>query len=332
MSDIKTEVLVPETNEVNEKAKGGTELMMDRLYNTIDPELLKKFQIIPSRVRDLDQTKVRILYCHDLPQDPESEHLANGGWEKFHKIVFVSNWQMQQYVAYYNIPWDRCLVMQNAIIPIEDHEKSREKIVLGYWSTPHRGLEILYPVFEKLCEKYDNLELEVYSSFELYGWKNRDEPFLPLYEKLKANPKVRYSGAVNNQTIRDALPGIHILAYPSIWLETSCLVLMEAMSAKCLPIHPNIGALYETAANWTYMYQWNEDVNKHASIFYNILDQAISTYWNDDTQSRINSMKSYADIFYNWNYRKVQWEGLLRAMENEPPIIESKPVFHYKVV
>lgn len=322
---------LPETNEVNAMAKGGTELMMERLYQSVDPDLLAKFQIIPSRVRELDDTKIKILYCHDLPQDPESHHLANGGWGKFHKIVFVSNWQMQQYIAHYGIPWDHCLVLQNAIVPIPDHEKPKDKIVLGYWSTPHRGLEIVYPVFEKLCEKHDNIELEVFSSFELYGWKDRDTPFLPLYEKLKENPKVRYHGAVNNQTIRDALPDIHILAYPSIWLETSCLVLMEAMSAKCLPIHPNLGALYETAANWTYMYQWHEDANKHANIFYNILDQAILTYWDDEAQSRINSMKSYADIFYNWGYRKVQWEGLLRSLENENPKIEQKQVFHYKV-
>lgn len=329
---LKELVVEPETNEINNMAMGGTELMMNRLYKSIKPELLSKFQIIPSRVRDLEQSKVRILYCHDLPQDPESQHLANGGWGKFHKIVFVSNWQMQQYISYYDIPWERCLVLQNAIKPIPDHDKPTDKITLGYWSTPHRGLELLVPVFEKLCEKHDNIELEVFSSFKLYGWEQRDEPFQPLYEHMKQNPKIHYHGTVKNEDIRTAIRKIHILAYPSVWIESSCLVLMEAMSGKCLPIHPNLGALYETSANWSYMYQWHEDPNKHASVFYNILDQAIETYWENDLQSRISSMKSYTDIFYNWEYRAAQWEGLLKALENEPTKIEEKQMFHYKVV
>ena len=181
-----------EKNELSEKAMGGTELMMERIYSSLDPELLNKFQIIPSRVRELDENKVRILYCHDLPEDPESKHLENEGWRKFHRIVFVSNWQMQEYIRAYNIPWEHCVVMQNAITPIVNHEKKRDKIRLGYWSTPHRGLEILVPVFTKLAEKYENLELDVFSSFQLYGWKERDKQYEAVFDICKNHPKINY--------------------------------------------------------------------------------------------------------------------------------------------
>ena len=43
-----------EINELSKNAMGGTELMMSRLHKNVDKELLDKFQIIPSRVRDLD--------------------------------------------------------------------------------------------------------------------------------------------------------------------------------------------------------------------------------------------------------------------------------------
>ena len=92
-----------EVNELSKNAKGGTELMMERLHASVDKELLDQCQIIPSRVRDLDESKIRILWQHDLPGDPESEHLKNGGHSRFHKIVFVSNWQMQAYINHYNI-------------------------------------------------------------------------------------------------------------------------------------------------------------------------------------------------------------------------------------
>ena len=94
-----------ERNEVNKNAMGGTELMMKRLYDTLDPNLLDRFQIIGSRARELKEDKVRILWQHDLPDDPESAHLANGGWKRYHKLVFVSNWQMQRYIQMYDIPW-----------------------------------------------------------------------------------------------------------------------------------------------------------------------------------------------------------------------------------
>jgi hypothetical protein len=41
--------------------------------------------------------------------------------------------------------------------------KSKERIKLIYHTTPHRGLQILVPVFEKLCEWHDDIELDVFS-------------------------------------------------------------------------------------------------------------------------------------------------------------------------
>lgn len=320
-------------DELSANARGGTELMGERLESSIDPQLLSNFQIIRSRVRELDETKVRVLWLHDLPEDPESHHLANGGWKKFARLVFVSNWQMQQYIKAYDIPHSRCIVMANAIYPIEQHEKPSDKISLAYWSTPHRGLNILVPVFEKLAEKHDNIELNVFSSFSLYGWGERDEPYKPLFEQCEAHPRINYYGALPNDELREYLKNQHILAFPSTWTETSCLVLMEAMSAGMLCVHSNLGALFETAANWTTMYQYQEDVQEHAAHFYHNLNDAIG-YLNDESiQSRLASQKGYADVFYNWEIRAKQWEALLQSLVNEPRELpkDEGQMFTYKV-
>lgn len=320
-------------NEMNANAMGGSEIIATALATRLDPELLKEFQIVNSRVRDLDETKLRIFLAHDLPGDPESEFLKNGGWNVFHKLVFVSYWQMNAYISYYNIPWSKCVVMQNAIDAIPEHEKPTDKIKLAYWSTPHRGLNIVIPVFDKLCEKYDNIELDVYSSFKIYGWEARDEQFEPLFEACKNHPKINYHGSVPNQTIREALKDTHILAYPSIWQETSCIVLMEAMSGGLACVHSSLAALPETAANWTYMYQYDEDISKHAGAFYGMLDQVIENYYDESIQSRIRSQQSYANIFYNWNIRVPQWNALLGSMLHMPRDLPkpSGEVFSYKV-
>lgn len=59
--------LVIERNETNKNSKGGTELMAEGLEKYVDKELLSKFQIIPSRVRDINPDKIPILWLHDLP-------------------------------------------------------------------------------------------------------------------------------------------------------------------------------------------------------------------------------------------------------------------------
>ena len=54
-----------ETNEQSVKAQGGTEMMQKELALRIPAELLEQFQIIPSRVRNIDPNKKAILWAHD---------------------------------------------------------------------------------------------------------------------------------------------------------------------------------------------------------------------------------------------------------------------------
>lgn len=320
-------------NEISAKSLGGTEQMAHRIEKSLPKDLLDNFQIIPSRVRELDESKVRILFLHDLPGDPESQHLAGEGWRKFHKIVFVSFWQREWYVRHFGIPYSRTCVMHNAIepIPLADN-RPVDQINLIYHTTPHRGLEILVPVFKSLAQKHKDIHLDVFSSFEVYGWGDRDKHFEGLFEEIKSDPNMTYHGYVPNENVRLALQSAHIFAYPNIWLETSCLSLIEAMSAQCYCVHPDYGALSETAANWTYMYPYHEDPNQHAGIFHQALDQVIDLVRDRNPSQLIKaqSAKSYCDLFYNWEIRKEQWEALLRSLVNLPREIEaSKAMFHY---
>lgn len=307
-------------NEYNENSKGGTELLIKELEENVNPDLLSQVNIYPSRIRgDIDNSKPTIYWLHDLPEDPESAHLLNGGWEKFDKLVFVTNWQMQKYIDFFNIPWSKCAVMQNAITRSpQDIKKNGDTIKLIYHTTPHRGLNILIPVFKKLTEKYDNIELDVYSSLKIYGWEDRDKQFEFLYDQCREHPKINYHGSQPYEVVRKAVDSAHIFAYPNIWQETSCRCLMEAMSAGCMSVHPNFGALSETAAGWTWMYQWNENLQEHASVFYSNLVHAIENYNQEAVQSKLYSQKSYADVFYSWNMRSIQWNGMLES------VIDSK--------
>ena len=303
-----------EVNDLSKNAMGGTELMLHALHQKLPQDLMQYFQIIPSRVRDVDDSKIKIYWLHDLPGDPESEHLKNGGWNRFDKLVFVSNWQMQAYQKHYGLPWYKCVVLRNAIEPIEYKAKSTEKIKMIYHTTPHRGLNILLSAFDVLAKRHSNLELDVYSSFKIYGWEHRDEPYKELFDYCRNHPQINYHGSVPNSEVRKALQEAHIYAYPNTWLETSCISLIEAMSAGVFCIHPNYGALYETAANWTWMYQWQDNERDHVKSIIDLTSSAIEVYQENDVQSTLLAQKAYVDAFYGWDGRAMQWKNLMRQL------------------
>lgn len=309
-----------ERNEVDAVAMGGTELMGAGLEKYLDKKELERWQIIRSRVRELDPDRQQILWLHDLPGDPESAHLADpASRARFKKIVMVSDWQMQQYNNFLGVPYSDCAVMRNAIEPFSADVLKKlpgEKIKIIYHPTPHRGLEILVPVFERLCEWHEDLQLDVFSSFGIYGWAERDAQYAEVIQRCKDHPNINYHGSQPNEVVRVALAEADIFAYPSIWQETSCICAIEAMSSATLVVTPNLAALPETTAGYAMMYQYNEDQQKHANTFLQVLDNAISMIRNQSTglANHLAGTKAYADSMYSWSNRAKHWRALLGSL------------------
>ena len=325
---------------VSDKAIGGTELMRDWLFTELEklePGVKDKFQFISTRVRNLEPDKQRILWVHDLANDPEVQHLKDKeNWNQFERIVFVSHWQQHMFKTYLGFPYEKGVVIQNAIHPIPEHKKPNEdgKINVCYFSTPHRGLELLLNAWEFMRKKLnvgENAELNIYSSFKIYDRGHLDEQFRHIYKRAEEMDGVNYHGTVSNDEIRKMLLNQHIMAYPSIYEETSCLTLIEACSAGCLCVIPNLGALPETGANFPWMYGYEEDPEKHAQVHGHILGRAIEHFWDEDVQNLLKIQRSYFDMFYNWRLRGGQWQQFLHAIEDPPEVVEQKAAIRKEV-
>jgi glycosyltransferase involved in cell wall biosynthesis len=290
--------------------------MAMRMANDLPQELLKDWQIIHSRVREFDPNLRKLLVLHDLPNDPESDKLSDPDYRSnFEKIVCVSDWQLQQYNIYKGLPYADSAVINNAIKPIDHAEKPTDVINIVYHTTPHRGLALLVPVFDALTKVYDNIHLHVYSSFGVYGWEERDRPYEGIFHYLKNHPKCTYHGAVSNEQLREDLKKMHIFAYPSIWPETSCLAAIEAFSARCFVVAPNYAGLTDTMARWGDSYQWNEDPEVHARVFFQRLNLTIHKIQNSpNVDGYLNAQKQYFDTFYNWDLVKDKWIHLLESL------------------
>jgi glycosyltransferase involved in cell wall biosynthesis len=330
-----------EENDISKNANGGTEIAKRKLAQILDSNLLEHFQIISSRIRELNWEKIRIFWGHDLAFDPESAKFKDDSFkDSFHKFVFISNWQYYQYQLVHNFPYnDKSIVLESGIEPAPKDvfdQKQSDTIRLVYTSTPQRGLEILVPVFEQLSQIHDNIHLDVFSSFKIYGWDEADKQFEPLYDRIRNHPKMTYHGFVPNQQLKDHLNTCHIFAYPCTWLETSCRAMLESMSAGLVCVHPNYGALAETSGGLNVMYHGDStNVNNHANIFANHLNSAIKMVQQNQHQNMIKFNKAYIDARYHIDRIKSQWELMLTNLLEQHPTAETrgkpKEMFVYKV-
>lgn len=269
--------------DLSRNSRGGTEQMRDRVLKYVDKDLLAGVAIHFSRPEKLYPDVPNILYCHDLAEDPAVNSLLTDA-DQYDYFVFVSYWQRDQFISRFALPYSKCIVIQNAIEKQYDAglEKPTDKIRFIYHTTPHRGLELVYPIFDRLSQLYDNIHLDVFSSFSIYGWEQRDAPYHGLFEKIKSHPHMTYHGAKTNDEVFSALEKAHVFLYPSIWKETSCIALIEAITAGCLCVYPSYGALSETGSMSSNicMYEYSENTYENASTAFEFCDWILSSEKN----------------------------------------------------
>ena len=312
-----------EFDSFSKPAMGGTEIIKYELQERLPQELLSKFQIICDRITTLDSKKIRLFWVHNTADQVDTRHLANRGWEKFHKIIFISHYQKEDYQRTYGIPPSHCVVIPHGITPVQVQEKSKD-LQLIYCSTPHRGLSLLVDVFEEIADDYE-ISLRVHSSYSIYGWNEKQQEFekSSLYARMNQHPRIQNLGFTKHDELLKSFSQSHIFAYPCVYKETFCLSLLEALSSKCLAVHPDYSCLPETASNWSLMYSYHENPIEHKKVFKNTLIRAIENYSSYETH--LNKQKDYVDSFYDWNVIIPKWISFLESIQDTKP----KPRFQY---
>lgn len=319
-----------EENDISIKANGGTELSKRGVAYYLSPGLTEDFQIICSRPRTLLEDKIRVFWHHDLPNDQEVAHMRDpASRNRFHHHVFVSHWQLQQYWERLGFPMDGSVsVIENPIltysVDMDRFNQPMETIDLVYASTPHRGLSLLVPVFEELAQDEPAIRLHVFSSFKMYGWDDADKNFQDLFDKIDAHPQMINHGFQPNGTVRARMNKSHILAYPNIWPETSCRVLIEAMSEGLECVHPNLAALPETSGGLTDMYTFHADPSVHAHVFKPHLQGAIERIRGErNTHKRLVARLS-ANERFGFDTILPKWTSLLERLKVQYADVRSR--------
>ena len=308
----------------NQNPRGGTELQLEYLRKHVEPSLLNQVEIctsVPEKT-PLHSTKLNILWqknSWDQPNlkpwfDNKSNH------HKYDWYVFNSNWNFEQFTKKFDLPREKCIVIKNGIEevqPVLTQYKKGDSIKIVHHCTPWRGLSVLLGAMQLV--KNPLISLDVYSSTEVYG-KNfhdqTDDQYKPLYDQARQLPNVNYIGYKPNEYIKKHLKDYRLFVYPSIWEETFCISLLEAMAAGLYCVTTNFGALYETGAEFPIYIPYSNDYYSLARRFAEAIEAAAKSLELNGVDNHLKVQIDYVNRFYNWNAKSISWTRFLQGAIN----------------
>lgn len=299
--------------EVGIPPRGGSDIMESGLRSRIDFES-HGVNLILSRCQEelIDLDKTNIIWQHLNYNEPLTQGMTNKFFlRSIDAFVYVSHWQYEKFRYVFSCPTENVYIIKNAIEPIEFIERPKgEKIRLIYTSAPFRGLSILLDAFEILNR--DDVELDIFSSTIVYGSdydNTHGETYAELFNRAKSMQNVNYHGYASNSDVIKALQKAHIFAYPSVFEETCCLAMIEAGAAGCSIVSHNLGAIYETAAEFGKLLPIRVDEKLMAKRFAEVLNSEINDYYNNVDKLKLQS--DYFNSNYSWDIVEKQWQNLL---------------------
>jgi UDP-glucose:(glucosyl)LPS alpha-1,2-glucosyltransferase len=319
---------VRERQSIHMNPKGGTEILKEQLIAQLPEQSIDGINLIgsichPSLVKE---DKINILWQHLNYDQPNVKLMQDRKFvDSIDYFIYVSHWQYNRFREVYKIPEYKSFVIKNATHAFEPVKKeslmiTSDKIKLLYTSTPWRGLIILLKVIEILNKTRDDFEVDIYSSTKIYGSKfdeNEKDKFTDLFDKCKNTKNVNYHGYTFNGEIRRAVEKAHIYAYPSIFEETSCLAVIEAMAAGCHVVTTNYGALPETCGEFATMIEFDSSgqnlIERYAETLNSVIDNYKNNLYKDDLEMQIK----YYNKNYSWETRIQEWINFLNYVRRK---------------
>ena len=303
------------------KPYGGTEIQLEYLHKYVDKDLLNKVQIttsVPEKT-PIDPTKINVLWVHNSYDQPNLYPWFKNklNHRKYDWYVFNSHWTYEKYRLMFDIPTDISVVIKNGFdddLIVKSEFKPKEKLKLIYTSTPWRGLDVLLSAMEQI--KTDKVELDIYSSTQIYGdafKKVNDDQFIKLYDKAKSLKYVNYKGYIDHKELMKVLHTYDCYVHPSTFEETFCLAAMESLAAGLVAMTTNLGALYETCAEFPIYVPYLKDKEALAKQFAGAIDMLPDLISNVD-ENRMKFQMQYYRQYYHWKVIKTYWERFLNGI------------------
>ena len=311
--------------------KGGTEILKEQLIAQLEPGSIDGINLIGSFCHPslIQKDKTNVIWQHLSYDQPNVQYMQDRKFvDSVDYFIYVSHWQYNKFREQFQIPEYKSFIIKNATPAFEAKPKSdvispvipQNKVKLLYTSTPWRGLAILIKAIDILNKTRNDFELDIYSSTKIYGdafEEAEKDKFDALFNKCKGTDNVNFRGYGLNSQIREALEDTHVYVYPSIFEETSCLAVIEAMSAGCHVVTTNYGALPETCGEFATMIEFDSNIQNLIERYAQTLNSVIDNYKNNVYKEDLEMQIKYYNKYYSWNTRITEWNNFLNYVRQE---------------
>ena len=303
----------------NHQAFGGTEYMAKGFIEKISKDLpkLADYQTyvipggVPEDIATLFKGPQTIIWLHNtLDQfnvDVNNLFKSKKFQDNLKYLVVVSDYHKQITIEQSGIDPDKIIVIQNAIEPIAfDANKFNnvDRVQVIHASSPDRGMEVLLRAVSKMDIDFD---LNIFNAF------NPDiDPVTPaMQEILDSDHRITFYGKTPRRTVLKHFGKSHIHAYPTVWLETSCITQIEALASGNYAVYSDFGSLKETSLGFGKMIPINEEsLDAYAEDFAKELTAAIEAVKSGSLEiDPVAQSKTVMD-FFSWEKSKERWTEL----------------------
>jgi glycosyltransferase involved in cell wall biosynthesis len=263
-----------------------------------------------SYVLDADLTNVKnvLFLMHDARVHDmwENELIPDYGMplffnflNKIKKVIFVSNWQKENFLRFCNkqkfkIDDDKMMILNNGINTEKFNNFKKKKNRFIYCSDPSRGLHMLCKIIIKLQQKYKDVTLDIY----FHKLPNDLQQIVNKYDFIN------FHGKIKNDQIAVEFCKNDFWVYPNVNShETFCISCVEAMCGGNVVITRDFSALPEL-------------INKNGILIpKNILGdelvdyviEKISHIIDNNLKSKIQKEAKQHSLKYDWKNIGKQW-------------------------
>jgi glycosyltransferase involved in cell wall biosynthesis len=191
-----------------------------------------------------------------------------------------------------------------------------------YSSSADRGLDALLAMWPRIRAEVPDAELHVFYGFNTLDAIAIHNPNLAAF-KLAILKKVDelggetggvfLRGRVGQVELADEMMQATVLAYPTAFLETSCITAMEARAAGLPIVASGLGALNETVGDHGILIPWGPDEDEACNTTGEYQDRFI-----DQTVTMLKSEQSWHAVHERGleNIDEVDWDNRIDVWEN----------------
>ncbi len=173
---------------------------------------------------------------------------------------------------------------------------------------------MLLDAFPTIRKAIPETRLKVFSGFaSTYNTALADDPHQALYCRCAETAGVDYVGPVAQPALAQEIATAAALAYPSTFMETSCIAVLEAMAAGLTVCTTRLGALPETTAGFARLVEFSADRARLARDFAGTMIAALSDCRerSSDALARRETQTAFVRQNYAWPKRAQEWEAWL---------------------